>query len=141
MYLKKRVLRIFPALIVVVLLTGGFFLLGPLVTTLALTDYFKSNQTWTYLLTIFLYIHYHLPGVFANNPYPNSVNGSLWTLTWEFLMYIVVLALGLAGLIKKRLTVIPLYFFVILLLPIVTVYPLPVLQADSALVVFLGLCS
>lgn len=56
-------------------------------------------------------------------------------------MYIVVLALGLAGLIKKRLTVIPLYFFVILLLPIVTVYPLPVLQADSALVVFLGLCS
>ena len=124
-YLKKRVLRIFPALIVVVFLT--VFLLGPFVTTLSLNDYFSNPQTWSYLMTIFLFYllggpsHYALPGVFADNPYPNAVNGSLWMLPYMFLMYIVVLALGLAGLTKRRLAVIPLYLFSLLLLPIATV--------------------
>jgi peptidoglycan/LPS O-acetylase OafA/YrhL len=141
-YLKKRVLRIFPALIIVVFLT--VFLLGPFVTTLSLNDYFSNPQTWSYLRTIYLFYlmepgtgHYMLPGVFVNNPFPNVVNGSLWTLPYEFSMYIMVLALGLAGLTKKRLAVIPLYFFAILLLPIVIVHPLLVFTSWH---VFWGIC-
>jgi peptidoglycan/LPS O-acetylase OafA/YrhL len=140
-YLKKRVLRIFPALIVVVFLT--VFLLGPFVTTLSLNDYFNKPQTWSYLMTIFLFYllggpsHYALPGVFANNPYPNVVNGSLWMLPYMFSMYVAVLALGFAGIIKKRLAVISVYLFAVLLLPIVTVHPLPVFSSTT---VFWGIC-
>ncbi len=136
-YLKKRVLRIFPALIVVVVLT--VFLLGPFVTTLSLNDYFRNPQTWNYLRTIYLYYlarggasRFVLPGVFVNNPYPGApVNGSLWTLPFEFSMYIVVLLLGLVGLVKKRLVVIPLFLFGILLQIIVPVRPLPYLSSDN----------
>lgn len=123
-YLKKRALRIFPGLIVVVFLT--VFLLGPFVTTLSLNNYFSNPQTWSYLLTILIFPLYYggsyfaLPGVFENNPFPNVVNGSLWFLPHMLLLYIVVLALGLAGLIKKRNAIIPLYLFAILLLPIAT---------------------
>ncbi|MGH8033004.1 MAG: acyltransferase family protein, partial [Luteimonas sp.] len=35
-----------------------------------------------------LYPAYALPGVFANNVYPAAVNGSLWSLPVEFLMYL-----------------------------------------------------
>lgn len=31
-----------------------------------------------------------LPGVFDSNPYPGAINGSLWTLPWEFLCYILL---------------------------------------------------
>jgi peptidoglycan/LPS O-acetylase OafA/YrhL len=46
------------------------------------------------LRKIALYIGYYLPGVFETNRVPNAVNGSLWSLPVEFLMYIVVAAVG-----------------------------------------------
>jgi hypothetical protein len=50
----------------------------------------------------------------------------------------MVLALGFAGLTKKRLAVIPLYLFAILLLPIViAVHPPRYLTSDA---VFIGIC-
>jgi len=134
-YFKKRILRIFPGLIVVTLLT--VFVLGPCVSTLSLGNYFTNPQTWNYLKTMFLLPNSgQLPGVFADNPYSPAVNGSLWTLPYEFLMYIMVFALGVLGLIKTRLTIIPLYFLAILVLPVVTVHPIPIL---SSLAVFLGI--
>ncbi|WP_431279887.1 acyltransferase family protein [Leifsonia poae] len=38
-------------------------------------------------------------------PYPGVWNGSLWTLWWEFLCYLAVLALGLTRLLKFRATI------------------------------------
>ena len=52
-YFIKRALRIFPALIVVVLLS--VFVLGPLLTTWSLKDYFNSPSLSMYLKNIFLY--------------------------------------------------------------------------------------
>ncbi|MFE1647064.1 acyltransferase family protein [Microbacterium sp. P01] len=49
-------------------------------------------------------------------------NGSLWTLAWEFICYIAVLALGLIGLLNRRAVVASL--FVISLLTLVVVKPL-----------------
>jgi peptidoglycan/LPS O-acetylase OafA/YrhL len=46
-FLAKRALRIFPALIVCILLS--ILLLGPGLTTLDLGAYFKSPITWSYL--------------------------------------------------------------------------------------------
>lgn len=67
-YIKKRSLRLLPALFIVVVLSA--FVLGPILSTLSLRDYVLHPQTWYYLRNCVLYTGYHLPGVFAENPYP-----------------------------------------------------------------------
>jgi peptidoglycan/LPS O-acetylase OafA/YrhL len=86
-YLLARSLRIFPALVVVVLLTA--YLLGPLVTSLPREVYFDDPGTGQYAYNnIRLFATFPLPGVWADLPYPAAVNGSLWTLFVEFLCYL-----------------------------------------------------
>lgn len=87
-YLAARSLRIFPALVVVVLVC--MLVVGPLVTTLTTSAYFDHPTTWSYLSNIILRPQYELPGVWATQPYPNAVNGSLWTLPAEFFCYLLV---------------------------------------------------
>ncbi len=102
-FLAKRSLRIFPALIVVTVLTAC--VLGPLVTTVPIKDYFASPLFTGYFESITLRIHFYLPGVFESNPH-SAINGSLWSLTAEFLMYLSVMLVGagsLAALRKNRI--------------------------------------
>lgn len=101
-YVIRRAARIFPALIVVVLVTT--FVIGPLFTSLAPGAYFASTGTWKYLSLIFLApISNVLPGVFETLPFPGAVNGSLWTLRYEFLMYLLVpLLYFLLGKVGKK---------------------------------------
>ncbi|HWW64511.1 MAG TPA: acyltransferase [Sphingomonadaceae bacterium] len=97
-----RVLRLFPGLIVVLLLT--LFLLGPAFTHLALSDYFGSWRTWTYVphnLLLFR-LQYDLPETFTANPIGPAINGSLWTLWYEVSCYGGVVVLGFAGLLRRR---------------------------------------
>lgn len=90
-YSLSRILRIFPGLIVVILLTS--FVLGPLFTTES--GYFYDPRTYTYLTNILLHpIENLLPGLFVNNTFAAEVNGSLWSLQYEFLFYIVIALLG-----------------------------------------------
>lgn len=110
-FLLKRALRIFPALIVAVLLTT--FVLGPLVSQLDLSAYLTDNGTWTYLQNIVLVTRYELPGAFSSNSFPDVVNGSLWTLPLEVLMYIGVMLLGLTGFLKRRLIFLPIVMFAV----------------------------
>jgi peptidoglycan/LPS O-acetylase OafA/YrhL len=103
-YAKARMLRIFPALIVVVLLS--IFILGPIFTNLSVRNYFMNPQTANYLKTITLYwVQYNLPGVFLSNTYPGAINGSLWTLWYEFFFYIVVAVLGVTKLLRKEVVI------------------------------------
>jgi len=85
-FIKKRFWRIFPGLIVVVLLCS--LILGPLVSSLSFRAYFTSTQTYDYLLRNILLIPSDniLPGVFQHNFVP-VINGSLWTLRYEVLCY------------------------------------------------------
>lgn len=100
-YFKARMLRIFPGLIFCVLLS--VFILGPILTDLSLFDYFKNRETYDYFKTITLYwLQFDLPGVFLTNVWPGAVNGSLWTLWFEFFFYIVVAILGVTRLLNKR---------------------------------------
>jgi peptidoglycan/LPS O-acetylase OafA/YrhL len=92
-FISSRILRIMPLLVTVIVLST--FLLGPLVTTLSPGAYFSSGQTWQYLINIVFLPADGLPGVFAALPYPNAVNGSVWTLRAEVICYGVVLILGL----------------------------------------------
>lgn len=87
-YLVRRVFRIFPGLIFVTL--ASVFVLGPLLSTLSVADYLANPGTWRYLLNCLMNPQYALPGVFADNVYPNAVNGSLWTLPVEFSMYLIL---------------------------------------------------
>jgi peptidoglycan/LPS O-acetylase OafA/YrhL len=100
-FMWKRVLRIFPALVVVIV--ASFAIIGPLNTSLDLSDYFSRRESWSYLGKVFIYpAQIGLPDVFSKNPYPYAVNGSLWTLRLEFSLYLVVAALGLVGFLNRR---------------------------------------
>ena len=61
----RRSTRIFPALIVCILLS--VFILGPVLTTLTIKEYFSNYATLFYLSNIFLFVSYYLPGVFEHN--------------------------------------------------------------------------
>ena len=97
-FLRKRLLRIYPALVAVVLAT--VFILGPAMTALPLGAYFADGRTALYLLNAVVPFNYHLPGVFTSNPI-DTVNGSLWTLRYELLLYAVV-ALCAASILTRR---------------------------------------
>ncbi|WBU37108.1 acyltransferase family protein [Homoserinibacter sp. YIM 151385] len=93
-YATSRAARILPALVPVTLVCA--FLLGPLVSTLPLGEYLSSGATWAYLANLVPVVpQYELPGVFTELPYPDAVNGSLWTLRVEFLCYLAVALLAL----------------------------------------------
>jgi len=94
-FLQRRALRIFPGLIACTVLS--VVLLGALLTSLPLVDYFSHPSTRGYFSNIALYITFYLPGVFETNRFGNAVNGSLWSLPAEFSMY---LALALFGLLR-----------------------------------------
>lgn len=96
----RRSLRIFPALWFVVLFT--VFVLGPIFSKLSVADYIASFKTWRYLSTAVLVVRHELPGVFASNPYPLAVNGSLWTLPVEFLCYVSVALVGSVSLLQRN---------------------------------------
>jgi peptidoglycan/LPS O-acetylase OafA/YrhL len=96
----RRSLRIFPALWFVVLIT--VLVLGPIFSRLAPADYFASFESWRYLSAALLVVWRGLPGVFAGNPLPSAVNGSLWTLPVEFLCYVSVALVGCISLAPRK---------------------------------------
>lgn len=97
-FLRNRTLRIFPGYIVVSLLcaflvawlggasTEAIFSKHRIVDNLARTAALSTPRT---------------DGAFAGLAYPNSLNGSLWTIRNEFLCYLLVLGLGLLGVLNQ----------------------------------------
>lgn len=99
-YTLKRIMRIFPALIVYVIFAA--FIVGPIISDLSVVEYYKNEGFCYYFRNIFMYPIYGLPGVFLDNPYAGVVNGSLWTLPVELCMYICIpIVYTIAG-IKKE---------------------------------------
>ena len=105
-YLSRRFMRIMPLLTIVVL--GTVFLLGPMVTSLTLREYFSDGQTWLYLKNITTSLSLELPGT-VNQTGGNSVNSALWTLRYEWLCYLLLAALAAIGLLKFRLVLLALW--------------------------------
>ncbi len=90
-YLKARFLRIWPLLALFILSTA--FIFGPAFSTLSKSEYFGDGYFKEYLLNlVFLSGQNRLPGVFANHINKSS-NGSIWTLQYEVLCYLLVLVL------------------------------------------------
>lgn len=100
-YLESRLKRIFPALIVTVLVS--IFIFGPILTSLPLSDYFSSSKTYSYLWNLSLWkMSLILPGVFVIDGKEHTFNEPLWTLFFEFLMYLLVIAFGFLKLFSKE---------------------------------------
>lgn len=95
-YYKKRFLRLFPALFVVLLIT---LLLSPFVYE-GHIGFFKNPEVYTYLPNNLSLYGFQpvINGIFDHNPY-HSINGSLWTVRYEFSLYI---ALSLLFIFRKH---------------------------------------
>ena len=102
-FAASRILRIYPALVVMTLLTTTT--LGLYASDKPFIDFAKSPTTKAYLWscsTLIWGVSYELPGVFENNPYPKAVNGSLWTMPYEMYVYMGLATLWLLANITGR---------------------------------------
>src|SRR5436305_3608524 len=97
----RRFLRIYPGLVVNIALCA--FVMGPLITSLPLAAYFHDAELRDFLgKTLTLNPGpLSLPGVlFADNPVGLHINGSLWTLRYEAMMYLMIVVLGMLRLLR-----------------------------------------
>lgn len=89
-YIWKRVLRIIPAYITAIFLC---YIVGFFFSTASATEYYLSAQSFKYLLANLSFLNFIepcLPGLFTENPVETSVNGSLWSMKYEVIFYILV---------------------------------------------------
>jgi peptidoglycan/LPS O-acetylase OafA/YrhL len=105
-FLAKRGLRIFPGLIVCLIVC--VFVIGPVVTSLPLAEYFGRHEPYLFLAhnAVLEVEHYNrLPGVeFWPGNMGGIVNGPLWSLPCEALMYLMLCGLGMCGLLTLPVT-------------------------------------
>lgn len=97
----KRSLRILPGLWVNLLVVG--LVLGPVVSGLPLSAYLRDPGLAAFFANNLgmSAVDTPLPGVvFSDNDVGRIVNGSLWTLRYELMMYAMVLVLGLVRLLN-----------------------------------------
>ena len=110
-FLAKRMLRIFPGLFVATLLSA--FRAGAARHTLPLGSYLMRAEPYEYVVgnTLLDQTVHELPGArFVDNQVGLEVNGSLWTLRYEFVMYLMVLALGVLRLLTVRVALLLVVF-------------------------------
>jgi len=112
-FLKARVLRLYPALALVLTLT--VLVAACCLTTAPSATYWAAVPDYLVRNLALFKLEYTLPGVFETNPYGATINGSLWTLSYEVLCYFGVFIAGVLGLLrKKRALALALLGFVIL---------------------------
>ena len=100
-YAVARTLRILPGLVAATLVVA--LGLGAALTRLPVSDYLRDPGLWSFIrgtLTTFK-SNAALPGVFAANPYRAPL-GTVWTLKYEVLCYVGILAAALCGLLRRR---------------------------------------
>lgn len=87
-FARNRLARLLPGLMVCVLVTT--LILGPVETSFEIGEYARARDTLRYLGNMAFLFSPSLPGVFSENPYPDVVNGSLWTLAYEAFCYAAI---------------------------------------------------
>ncbi|WP_455497637.1 acyltransferase family protein [Coprobacter sp.] len=85
-YTERRARRILPPYLFIVTLC---WISGSIISVLPVKEYFFSEQLWKYILANYSFLNFlepALPGCFDGD----SVNGSLWTLKVEIMLYATV---------------------------------------------------
>lgn len=127
-FLWRRFLRIFPAYWMA--LVVGAFAVGPVIWLLngnAIRDYFTKSLDGPlgYILGNWkLQVHnWGIYDLFVNTPYGATngsvLNGSIWTLYYEWLCYMIIAVLVVFGVLKRARIVVPFLAVVFLILTIV----------------------
>ena len=98
-YLKKRVARIYPAFIVSAVLMA--------LVVLPRASGAFAEASWPARLMDFAVQtlrlqEFHVQGAFAHNPYPGVLNGSVWSIQYEFWCYLGVAMMAAVGLPRRR---------------------------------------
>jgi peptidoglycan/LPS O-acetylase OafA/YrhL len=106
-FLTFRGLRLVPALAVETTLAA--LILGPLVTTVSLSEYFTQKEFFAYFGNIVGRVRFQLPGVFESSPEPGLVNINLWTLHAELECYALMAAAIISGLLHRRMIALSLW--------------------------------
>lgn len=87
-YLTKRCLRIFPGLIVCSFLIC--YGIGTAFTKEPVLSYLCDPETFKTMVSYIAFLGKPIPGVFDDFLLKGDINGSLWTLSVEFLSYIIL---------------------------------------------------
>lgn len=130
-YYWKRIIRLFPALIVMLLFT--VLIIAPMCYDNPSVSYWRNAEMYSYMsrnLSLY-FIQYGIKGVFTTVPYNTVINGSLWTLAYEFSLYIALSALFLLR--RRNMFIIVLLSFVYALLFIVNSFYADVLGTRGAI--------
>jgi peptidoglycan/LPS O-acetylase OafA/YrhL len=98
-FMLNRSLRIFPALVVDIMLSA--VILGAFFTTLPLDAYYGDPTTHRYLLNMVGAVQLYLPGVFEASTV-RAVNYSLWTVPFELACYALIGGLILTRALGRR---------------------------------------
>lgn len=96
-FLKRRVARIYPGFIVAALLSA--LVLVPIAANPATRH---PVAIGSFLLQTLRLQVFDAPPIFIHNAWPNTLNGSLWSVPFEFWCYIGILLLGVAGMLRRR---------------------------------------
>lgn len=96
-FLKRRIGRIFPGFIAASLVSA--LIIVPLAAT---PSTFVPISLKNFLLNTLQLQPPDVPAIFARNPNPNILNGSLWSIPYEFWCYIGVLFLGVTAALRRR---------------------------------------
>lgn len=100
-FVIARVLRVYPALIVATVWTIALAAMSSRVPTLGFLAHPQTGDFF-WRTALGLGAPDRLPGAFARNPFPDAVNGSLWTLPIELRLYLVLAIAGVLTLLTRR---------------------------------------
>jgi len=98
-YMKNRVFRIYPgfvalmlcSLVLVLPLSGGYLLKTS-----------AASRVLDFIAQTMRLQEFHYAGAFTWNPTPGAINGSLWSIQYEFWCYIGVVLLGVSGVLRSH---------------------------------------
>ncbi len=95
-FLRKRINRIYPGFIVASCIS--VFLVGPLAGS---STFLEDLGLGKFLSGLLFLVGPYCPPVFRGTYFAN-INGSLWTIAYEFRCYLLVAVLGIFGLTHKK---------------------------------------
>ena len=105
-YFFKRILRIYPAFVVIwvvsLLIVVPFSGNGQLLASLEWQQWLRN------LIKIAILSQPHVDG-FAFNPHITPLNGSMWTIRYEFLCYLTIPLIALIGLNKRNVVLLTVF--------------------------------
>jgi len=98
-FLRKRVSRIYPGFVVSALLMA--------LVVLPLASGTFAEASWparlvNFVLQTLRLQEFHVSGAFVHNPYPGVLNGSVWSIQYEFWCYLGVAMMAAVGLLRRR---------------------------------------